>query len=106
MEKRPAGKGSYYLPGWQTLKVYAGDLFDELDTEIGKDYLFTGGKLTPFKLMFTDEKPWGNPQGFSHKICYLRRLLPFSQTASPIAEVIPSDTGKDSHNPSIPHSLP
>ena len=29
------------------LKVYAGDLFDELDTEIGKDYLFTGGKLTP-----------------------------------------------------------
>ena len=29
------------------LKAYAGDLFDELDTEIGKDYLFTGGKLTP-----------------------------------------------------------
>lgn len=28
------------------LKVYAGDLFDEMDTETGKDYLFTGGKLT------------------------------------------------------------
>ena len=28
------------------IKVYAGDLYDEMDTESGKDYLFSGGKLT------------------------------------------------------------